>query len=252
MNILIFTLPNQIYATIVLRELVKHNFEIVGIVTSSSLARLEFFRTLWKTIKNSGLLYFCLRSLEQLHNRWLQLINPFYCSVTSFAKSHSIPLYSTKDVNAASFIETVATLEPDVIITLYFDQIIKKKLLAIPKYGCINVHRALLPKYRGPCSAFWQLALCESKSGTTIHFLDKGVDTGDIILQEEYEITPEDTHHTLCLKSAETTGRLLPDALVKLKTGTLEKFTQKEEASRFPFPTREASISFLRRGKRMF
>jgi len=254
MKIFILTLSNQIYATIVLRELVAAKYDIVGIGGSKTF---RFDKSLCqrarKTITQSGFRYLSLRLVEQLHNKYLQLKDAYFCSVSRFARLNGIPVYFAADVNAPSFTQKVASLEPDIILSIYFDQIIKRDLVTLPRYGCINVHRALLPKYRGPNSAFWQLANGESRSGVTIHYIDEGTDTGDIISQQEYEITSDETHHSLCLKNAHVTARLLPEVLKRIEAGSALRIPQREsEATTFPFPTREATRAFLKQGRKMF
>lgn len=254
MRVFILTLPNQIYATIVLKELIAAKHDIVGIGSSTPfrLGKSLLQRTKG-TIRDSGFRYFFLRLLEQFHNKYLQLKNAHFCSVSKFAKLNGIPIYYAANVNAASFVHRVASLKPDVIISIYFDQIIKRELITLSRYGCINVHRALLPKYRGPNSAFWQLAKGETKSGVTIHYVDEGTDTGDIILQREYEITPEETHHSLCLKNAQVTAKLLPEALKGIEDDSISRIPQLDsEATCFPFPTREATKAFLKQKRKMF
>lgn len=254
MRVFILTLHNQIYTTIVLRELVAAKHDIVGIGSSTAFRPgKSLLPRAKKTIAYSGFRYFFLRLLEQFHNQYLQLKSPYFCSVSKFARLNSIPIYFTVNVNAPSFIRTVALLQPDIVISLYFDQIIRRELITLPRYGCINVHRALLPKYRGPNSAFWQLAQAEKRSGLTIHYVDEGTDTGDIISQQDYEITPEETHHSLCLKSAQVCTKLLPGVLKEIENGRPLRMPQLDsEATSFPFPTREATKAFLKQGRRMF
>ena len=255
MKVVIFTSPTQIYTTIVLRGLVAKKHDIIGIVTSTAIMPGKSMpQSIRKIVMDSGIVYLSLRLLEQLHNRYLQVTVPtFYSSVTKFAKINSIPIYPVKSVNYPSSSDLVKSLEPDIIISIYFNEIIKKQLLEIPKYGCVNIHRGPLPKYRGPCSAFWQLTNGEKRSEVTIHYIDKGIDTGDIVLQQEYGITSQDTHHTLCLKSAQIGATLLPEVLQKIESGNVVRISQNnDEASYSSFPTRAAVKSFFRRNRRMF
>jgi len=255
MKVLILTLPNQIYATIILRGLFAKKYDIIGIATSTALMPgKSMLQGIRKIVRDSGIVYLCLRLCEEMHNRYLQLTSPaIYSSVNKFAVINSIPIYPTESVSDPSFLHLANSLAPDIIVSIYFNEIIKKQLLEIPKYGCINIHRALLPKYRGPCSAFWQLANGEKVSGVTIHYIDEGTDTGDIILQQRYDITPQDTHHTLCVRSARISSALLSKALKKSESGNVAGTLQdNDEATCFPFPTKESARDFLKRKRRMF
>ncbi len=90
-------------------------------------------------------------------------------------------------------IEIIKNIKPDFIVVVAFGQILPKEVLDIPKYGCINLHASLLPKYRGAAPINWCVINGESKSGNTTMLMDVGLDTGDMLLTEEVEITSEIT-----------------------------------------------------------
>ena len=96
-----------------------------------------------------------------------------------------------KKVRTPEFAETLGELEPDVIITAAYGRILPKSVLDIPKYGCINVHASLLPKYRGAAPIQWAIINGDSRTGITTFFMDEGMDTGDILLMKETEIEPD-------------------------------------------------------------
>ena len=96
-----------------------------------------------------------------------------------------------------SFFEHIQSLNPDVIVVVAFGQILPESILNIPKYGCINIHGSLLPKYRGAAPIQWSILNEEPKTGVTIMYMDKGMDTGDMLLKKEMIIDPTDTYETL-------------------------------------------------------
>ncbi|MFN9670605.1 MAG: methionyl-tRNA formyltransferase [Pseudanabaena sp.] len=113
--------------------------------------------------------------------------------------------------------ELVAT-NADVFVVVAYGQILSKKILNMPRYGCINVHGSLLPKYRGAAPIQWAIANGESITGVTTMQMDAGIDTGAMLLKAELEILPEDNTDTLSTKLANLGADLLIDTLSSLDT----------------------------------
>src|SRR5713226_7770003 len=103
----------------------------------------------------------------------------------------------------------VQLLGVDLIVVAGFARILKRALVDVPRLGCINVHPSLLPHYRGPEPFYWVLANLEKTTGVTIHHVDEGIDTGDIILQRELEIRPNETE-TMLIEAAKLVPRHNP------------------------------------------
>ena len=113
-------------------------------------------------------------------------------------------------------------LEADVFVVVAYGQILSQKILNMPKYGCINVHGSLLPKYRGAAPIQWAIANGESITGITTMQMDAGIDTGAMLLKAELEILPIDNTDTLSMKLANLGADLLIDTLRRLETITPE------------------------------
>lgn len=155
-----------------------------------------------------------------------------YSSVKEEALKHGIPVYQPikikEDIN---LIEKLKELKPDFIIVVAFGQILTKEILDIPKYGCINLHASLLPMYRGAAPLNWAIINGEKVSGNTTQLMDIGIDTGDMILKDEVEITnymtTEELHDILMVRGA--------DLLVKSIEGITNKniVMQKQEGETF-------------------
>lgn len=110
--------------------------------------------------------------------------------VKQLATIYNIPVYQPLKLrNDEKMIEMIKKLKPDFIVVVAFGQILPKEVLDIPKYGCINLHASLLPKYRGAAPINWCIIDGESKSGNTTMLMDAGLDTGDILLTEEVDLT---------------------------------------------------------------
>jgi len=131
-----------------------------------------------------------------------------YSSVKEEALKHGIPVYQPiKIKDDINLIQKLKELEPDFIIVVAFGQILTKEILNIPKYGCINLHASLLPMYRGAAPLNWAIINGEKVSGNTTMLMDVGLDTGDMILKDEVEITNNMTtgelHDILMVRGAD-------------------------------------------------
>lgn len=125
--------------------------------------------------------------------------------------------------------QAILDKNPDIIITCAYGQIIPKILLDAPKYGCINVHASLLPKYRGGAPIHKVLIDGEEKTGVTIMYMDEGMDTGDMIKKEEYFIKEDDNVGTLHDKLSFLGANLLIETLPSIIAGTCERVKQNDE-----------------------
>lgn len=133
----------------------------------------------------------------------------------------SVPIYQPERVRNEEFINQVRDLSPDVIVVAAFGQIIPKAILDIPRFGSVNVHASLLPKYRGAAPVHYAIFEGEIKTGVTTMLMDPGLDTGDMLLQCEVEIEPTDNTGTLEVKLAEVGAKLLLETLKGLERGEI-------------------------------
>ena len=115
-----------------------------------------------------------------------------YESVIEKFSNGETEVLNPKSVNI-NIINKVKSINPDIIFSIYYRKILPKSLLKIPRLGCINIHPSLLPKYRGPIPTAWAIENGESEFGITIHYMDEGIDTGDILVQKEYQILENET-----------------------------------------------------------
>ena len=156
------------------------------------------------------------------------------CSpVKETALCYDIPVYQPKRVRAESFLETLKTLQPDVIVVVAFGQILPQALLDIPKYGCINVHGSLLPSYRGAAPIQWAVINGEKTSGVTTMQMDAGIDTGDMLVRKELELDPDETGGSLFEKLATLGAEALLETLHQIEEGTLQPVKQGESTTAY-------------------
>lgn len=150
------------------------------------------------------------------------------------ALAYGVPIYQPVRIKKEpEFVELLKKLAPDVIVVVAFGQILPKEVLDIPRYGCINVHASLLPRLRGAAPIQWAIIEGEKKTGITTMFMDVGLDTGDMLLKEETEISREETGGSLHDRLAQMGGPLLIRTLEELEKGSLVRVKQKEEESTY-------------------
>ena len=137
------------------------------------------------------------------------------------AEKYGIPVFQPERVRDDTFIELFKKLSPDMVALAAFGQIIPKAILDVPPLGCLNVHPSLLPKYRGAAPINWSLINGDSKTGVTIMLMDEGMDTGDILLQEETEIDSEEVYDELHDRLSFMGAELLLKALENVVAGTV-------------------------------
>ena len=147
------------------------------------------------------------------------------------ALEYGIPVYQPVKVREPSFIEQMKGWEPDAIIVAAFGQILPKTVLDLPRYGCINVHASLLPKYRGAAPIQWVIINGEKETGITTMFMDIGLDTGDMLKKAVVPIEEKETGESLHDKLAALGGPLILETLKELEDGTAVRTKQDDTQS---------------------
>jgi len=141
--------------------------------------------------------------------------------VKETAACKGITVFQPVKIRDEFFVSKLKELNPDVIVVVAFGQILSKEILKIPRFGCINLHASLLPRYRGAAPINWVIVNGEKVTGVTTMLMDEGLDTGDILLQKEVEIEEGDTAENLHDKLANTGAKLLLETLYRLKEGSI-------------------------------
>ena len=138
--------------------------------------------------------------------------------VKEYALEKNLKIYQPLKVrNNPEFIEEIKSLNPDMLCVVAYGKILPKELLEIPKYGSINVHGSLLPKYRGAAPIQWSVLNGDSETGITTMFMDEGMDTGDMILQEKVTIDKEETTGELWDKLSKIGAKLLVETVKNIE-----------------------------------
>lgn len=150
--------------------------------------------------------------------------------VKEYAIENNIDVYQPEKVrNNQEFIDKLKEINPDVICVVAYGTILPKEILDIPKYGCINVHASLLPKYRGAAPIQWSILNGDKETGVTTMYMDVGMDTGDMILQEKVQIEENETTGELWDRLSEIGGKLLVETLKQIEDGTAPRTPQPED-----------------------
>lgn len=212
----------------------------------------EFARESFKKLYEAGFnIVGCFTNPDKPSGRGMKLKAS---AVKEYALEKNIPVYQPKKVKKnEEVINILKELNPDVIAVVAYGKILPPEVLQIPKYGCVNVHGSLLPKYRGAAPMQWALINGEEKTGITTMLMDVGMDTGDMLLKEELEIKDEynleSIHDKLMVMGAE----LLVKTIDKLVEGTITPVAQPEEETLAPMITREMTkIDFSKKPREIF
>lgn len=140
--------------------------------------------------------------------------------VKEAALRHELTVFQPRKVRDEEFVQSLKKLEPDVIVVVAFGQIITKEILETPRFGCINVHASLLPKYRGAAPIQWAVIDGERESGVTIMKMDEGLDTGDMIAKTVVPLAADETGGSLFEKLSTAGAGLLVETLETLENGS--------------------------------
>ena len=195
MKILFMGTPE--FAKISLEYLVKNNFDVVGAVT--------------QTDKPAGRKMILTQS-----------------AVKEYALHENILVYQPRTLKSDEFYELLKNIAPDIIVVVAYGKILPKNVLEFPKYGCVNVHASLLPKYRGAAPINAAIINGEKITGVTTIYMDEGIDTGDMILKESTEIGEDEIFTEIHDRLAHIGGKILVETLNNIKNGVIKREKQPE------------------------
>jgi methionyl-tRNA formyltransferase len=160
--------------------------------------------------------------------------------VKQTAEANGIPVYQPRTLRDGSSDELIKSLAPDIIVVVAYGCIIPPQLLHVAKYGCINLHVSLLPKYRGSAPIQWAVLNGDTETGVTIMQLDEGLDTGDILYVQPVAIDPDMTSGELFDRVSAIGAKTLVEVLPKIEAGKLTPKKQEESlATKAPSLTKE-------------
>jgi methionyl-tRNA formyltransferase len=232
MRIYIITMEDPLYTLPFIKEIIARRKASIAGVAISKGGRLKIGKKRSKSVylmslllimgiggfvKNtSRTLSFKLKRKLSQHLKFVK--DP---GLAAFCASHHIPVKHIGSPNDKAFLEELRAMEVDVIIN-QSQYIVKKELLSIPSIGMLNRHNALLPKNRGRLTPFWVLFKEEKETGVSIHFVDEGMDSGPIVVQERFAVDSRDDFNTVVEKNYQVAPKAMLKALDLLSSGTYE------------------------------
>ena len=154
-------------------------------------------------------------------------------AVKKAALGHDIEVFQPETMTGDEAADRLASWEPDVMVVAAYGQILPERILEIPRFGCLNIHASLLPKYRGAAPINWAIVRGEEETGVTIMQMDAGLDTGPMLTRESVEIGEYQTAQQLHDELAELGAEMIVEALDRLESGSLEATPQNDEESSY-------------------
>lgn len=173
--------------------------------------------------------------------------------VKVIAKREGIKVYQPLKVRDEEFVDTLRAYNPDVMVVVAFGQIIPLSILKMPKYGCVNIHGSLLPKYRGAAPIQWAVLDGEKETGITTILMDEGIDTGDILLKKTIKIDADETSGSLFDKLKALGAETILETLDELEKGSITPTKQGESPTAYAKMLTKAMglIDFTRSAKEL-
>lgn len=252
MRIIIITQDEPFYLKFNLEYLIKilpNETEIVGCVLNeaSPFGKKEsFIEKILKTYNVFGFIFFIRYSIKYINSY-------FSKSIKRFLIENDIPIINIEgSINSPDSLNTIKSFNPDLIVSILGNQIFKKPLIDLAPKGCINLHTALLPKYRGLMPTFWVMKNNEKHTGVSVFFVDEGIDSGPIIVQKKLEIG-QLTQEQL-IKRTKKIGMELISKSIDLIQRNEVKLIENDPTKKtyFTFPTRQDVVEFKKNGKKFF
>jgi methionyl-tRNA formyltransferase len=190
-------------------------------------------------------------------NGWLGSTRRCY-TVAAVAKKYGVPVHRADDVNSEEFRKLLRDLKVEFIVSISGTQLYRKALREQTRYGIVNCHGALLPKYRGLMPSFWTLANGETEGGVSVHFVDAKLDNGPILVQRRYRIHPRDTLEDIMARGKDLAAeciieavRIVEDAAARGEPPPTMP-NPEDQATHFSMPTRADVARFRAAGHRFF
>ena len=166
------------------------------------------------------------------------------------ARERDIPVFRTRDINSAEATGFLHRCQPDLLVSAYFSQILKPGVIRIPRHGVLNVHPGWLPAYRGAMAYFWVLHNRSDSGGVSVHWIDEGIDTGEILERRAFPIAAKATQETVLTFTAVIGARLLRRVILRLQNGQPAGVTTSDSVENpenyYPMPGSSEFASYFR------
>jgi methionyl-tRNA formyltransferase len=259
-RILFITQDDPFYIKLFFAEFLrtyKYLAEIKGVVITPVMAKKSLLKLTRQMYDFYGPLDFLKMALRYAGYK-ITAVAPNFLrsndrySLAQLSKYYGIRVIHENNLNSMHFLDKLKGMSLDLIISVAAPVIFKQDLIQLPSCGCINIHNAKLPKYRGMMPNFWQMYHNEKSAGICVHEINPIIDDGRIILQKEVDIDSNETLDSLIRRTKRMGAHCMIEAINMIKSGNV-KYMQNDstQGSYFSFPTREDVKEFRRRGKRI-
>ena len=251
-RLVIFTSWSSPYSPLILQKVVERHGACIQAIVK---VRVDRRRSAWKrflsVVRRAGLRYALLKSLLLGSIRIKQALG-LYPSICSLCRKYRVRRLVLGSLKAQETVEAVKRLEPDVVLSVLFEKIFPLEILQIPSQAALNLHPAPLPRYAGIAPTFWVLSRGERETGVTLHYMDEGIDTGEIYLQKRVEIGNRDSVHSLYVRCCTAGSDLLSEAIEMMLKDRWDRTPQQEGGTYFSAPTQDAYRLLRKHGHSLF
>jgi len=224
-----------------------HISGVVLLATSPFGKKLTTYQKAHRTLKVFGLKFTLYYFFKLINSKITG------CSVEKFLIKNKIPIIKLDDsINSKSSIIKISDHDPDLLISIQGNEIFKDPIISLAPNGCLNLHTALLPKYRGLMPSFWVLKNREEKTGVSVFFVDEGIDSGPILVQREVFIN-DMTQAQLITITKQVGMECIIEALNRILIGDISTLPNEDnDMTYFGFPEREDVLEFQKAGAKFF
>lgn len=249
MNVVVLYSAGHLGSAMIMNKLLKMpEINIVGVVKAQPL-KLSFSgqERIKKHLKKVGwrfatMLFWqrCIQGLGFLLTLLLPFLRKRLRPAWKIAMKHHIPIFHCKNINNQDCQQFIEQLKPDLLISAYFSQILKPNIIELPKHGVLNIHPGWLPAYKGAMVYFWVLKNGSDRGGVTVHWIDEGIDTGEVLARRSFPLKPNSTQETVLMFTAVIGAKLLQRIVKRLINGENPRLNltndKKEVEAYYPMP----------------
>lgn len=255
MNIVLITQAEPFYLGKNIKYLIKNipqHSKIVGCVVLSASpygmrkSFLQKAKETWKVFGNIFFIHYTIKFILSKFNSTNNVVN-------ILKDNRIVPIFLEKGINTNESLEKIREFKPDILISILGNEIFKSKLLKLAPKGCINLHTSLLPKYRGLMPTFWVLKNNEKETGVSVFYVDEGIDSGEIIIQEKLKIKDGCTQAQLIRETKDLGIKAIIKSIDLIYHNRVISIPNNDKfATYYTMPTRKDVKEFLNLGKKFF
>ena len=241
-------------STILLNKIMRMpDYEVIGLIRATPIKLdqkgLKRLQSHWNKIGWKLSLLLALQSIIQSLITLFALAFPKRLRPAwRLSSKNNIPTHNCRNINELNSIDFIKSLQPDLMISAYFPQILKQEVIALPRLGTLNLHPGWLPSFQGAMVYFWALKQGVPRAGVSLHWIDEGIDTGDLIERKSFAIHDGMTQEQVLVKTAFIGSQLIKRVGNKLRQEQkIKAISCLETPNYFPLPNQNATEAYLKK-----